>query len=261
MQRLVCVMALFAWAIPASAEVQARTVEYRHGDAALEGYLAHDDAVKGRRPGVLVVHEWKGLNEYAQRRARQLAELGYVAFAADMYGKGIRAQDHVEAGKLSGIYRSDRALMRSRAMAALDVLASQPQADPARLAAIGYCFGGTTVLELARAGADLLAVASFHGALETPMPAEPGIVKAKVLILHGAADGFVPPEQVAKFRQEMDEARAEYRVIEYPGAVHSFTVAEAGDDPSQGMAYNAEADQASWNEMRALLAEVFAAEE
>ena len=260
MRRVLAMALVFIWAGPAAAAIHTESVEYRHGDAVLEGYLAYDDAIQGRRPGVLVVHEWKGLNDYAKRRARQLAELGYVAFAADMYGKGVRAETHEEAAKLSGVYRADRVLTRARAQAALDVLKAQPQTDPSRLAAIGYCFGGMTVLELARTGADLNAVVTFHGALDTPMPAAPGAGKAKLLILHGAADGFVTQDKVAAFKQEMDAAGANYRIVQYPGAVHSFTVPEAGNDPSQGMAYNAEADQKSWEEMRSLLAEVFAAD-
>jgi dienelactone hydrolase len=232
-------------------------VEYHDGDAVLEGYLAYDDASPNPRPGVLVVHEWKGLNDYAKRRAGQLAELGYIAFAADMYGKGVRATDHEEAAKLSGIYRSDRQLMRRRILAAYDELRRRPLADPSRLAAIGYCFGGTAVLELARSGAEVVGVASFHGGLSTPTPADAANIKGRVLVLHGADDTFVTPEEVAAFESEMRQAGVRYRLITYPGAVHSFTVPEAGSDPSTGMAYNAEADRRSWEEMRSFLHDVF----
>ena len=245
------------FAAEAAASVQTQAIDYRDGETVLEGYLAFDDAVPGPRPGVLVVHEWKGLNEYAKRRARQLAELGYVAFAVDMYGKGVLAKDHQEAAQLSGVYRSDRSLMRKRILAGLAVLMTQPQVDAARLAAIGYCFGGTTVLELARSGAPVKGVVSFHGGLDSPDPDAGKAITAKVLVLHGAEDRFVAPEQMAAFKGELDAAGVDYRIIEYPGAVHGFTVAEAGNDPSTGVAYNPEADRKSWEELRTFLAKIF----
>ena len=261
MFRLVTGLILSLWVAEAQAQVHAEPLEYRHGDAVLEGYLAYDDSIAGPRPGVLVVHEWKGLNDYAKRRAEQLAQLGYVAFAVDMYGKGVRAKDHAEAAKLSGIYRSDRQLMRGRIQAALDVLRGLERVDAQRIAAIGYCFGGTTVLELARSGADILGVVSFHGGLDTPTPAQAGQVHARILVLHGANDPWVTQEHVAGFTQEMQAAGARYTVIQYEGAVHAFTVPEAGNDPSTGMAYNKTADRRSWEAMQAFLSEVFAASE
>ena len=248
-------------AAPAQAAVKTEKVEYTHGDAVLEGVVAYDDSSNSRRPGVLVVHEWKGLGPYAQRRAEQLAQLGYVAFAVDMYGKGVRAKDHEEAGKLSGIYRNNRTLTRGRIQAALDVLRQNPLVDQERIAAIGYCFGGMTVLELARSGADVLGVVSFHGALNTPTPADAKNIKGKVLVLHGENDTFVTPDEVAAFEQEMQAAGVDYRLIKYPGAVHSFTVQEAGDDPSKGMAYNASADEQSWQEMLKFFQQIFAESE
>jgi len=241
----------------ASAALHAEAVEYRDGEVILEGYVAYDDAMQGARPGVLVVHEWMGLGPYAMRRADQLARLGYAAFAADMYGKGIRAKDHTEAAQLSGAYRKDRALMRARIAAALVTFRRMPFVDAERIAAIGYCFGGTTVLELARSGADVLGVASFHGGLDTPDPADARRIRGRVLVLHGADDPFVPQAQVAALEQEMQQAGVSYRVVQYPGAVHSFTVTEAGDDPSKGMAYNEAADAASWQELVTFLAEMF----
>ena len=241
----------------AEAAVQGRALEYRHGDTVLEGYLAYDDATTGPRPGVLVVHEWKGLNDYVKGRADQLAQLGYLAFAVDMYGKGLRARDHAEAAHLSGAYRNDRQLMRARIQAALEELKRHPLVDPNRIAAIGYCFGGTTVLELARSGAPVRGVASFHGGLDTPHPDDAKNIRGKVLVLHGADDRFVG-EQVAAFEQEMQAAGVDYRLIKYPGAVLSFTVPEAGNDPSSGMAYNPDADRQSWDELTKFLAEVFA---
>jgi len=241
---------------PAQAALHTEVVEYRHGSIVLEGYLAYDDALQTKRPGVLVVHEWKGLNEYAKRRARQLVPLGYIAFAIDMYGRGVVARDHEEAAKLSGVYRNDRQLMRERAKAGLDVLRQHPLADASRLAAIGYCFGGTTVLELARGGEPLRGVASFHGGLGTPHPEDARQITGKVLVLHGAKDPHVTPEDVAAFEREMREAGVNYRLITYADAVHSFTVAEAGDDPSTGLAYNADADRTSWQALQRFLQEV-----
>ena len=252
---ILCVGLLMA-AGSAQAALHTESVEYRHGDTALEGYLAYDDALPGKRPAVLVVHEWKGLGPYAMRRAEQLAQLGYVAFAVDMYGKGVRAKDHEEAAKLSGLYRSNRGLMRARIWAALDWLTRQPIVDHQRVAAIGYCFGGTTVLELARSGAGIRGVVSFHGGLETPNPADAKQIKGRVLVLHGADDHFVTQEQVSAFEAEMRSAGVDYRLIQYPGAVHSFTVKEAGNDPSAGMAYNEAADTQSWEEMKHFLSEV-----
>ena len=258
MKRAFLIVCVMAWVGQAQAAVHTESVEYRDGDAALEGFLAYDDALKGPRPGVLVVHEWKGLNEYAKRRATQLAELGYIAFAADMYGKGILAKDHEEAGRLSGLYRNDRPLARRRVRAGFDVLKQHPLTDPMRIAAIGYCFGGMSVLELARSGADVLGVVTFHGALDSPTPEDAKHIKGKVLVLHGAADGYVMQDKVAAFEREMTAAGADYRVIQYPGAAHGFTVPEAGDNPASGMAYNAPADRVSWEEMKAFFKQIFA---
>lgn len=241
----------------ASAAIQQRAVEYQHGDAVLQGYLAYDDALEGPRPGVLVVHEWKGLGDYAKSRAAQLAALGYVAFAVDMYGKGIYAATHEEAGRLAGIYRNDRQLMRARILAGLKVLRAQPQVDPQRIAAIGYCFGGTTVLELARGGADVPAVISFHGALATPTPLDARQIKARVQVHHGDEDRFISEAELAAFRDEMRQAGVDWQLNIYGGAVHSFTVPTAGNDKSTGIAYHAAADRRSWAAMRQLFAEVF----
>lgn len=239
------------------AAVQTEVVEYKDGDTVLEGYLVYDDTLAGKRPGVLVVHEWMGLGPHAQSRARQLAELGYIAFAVDMYGKGIRPQDQKEAAYQASIYKNDRSLMRRRILTGLEVLKNHPLADMDRLAATGYCFGGTTVLELARSGTDIRGVVSFHGGLSTPSLDDAKNIKAKILVLHGADDPFVPPEEVKNFEAEMRSGNVDWQFIAYGGAVHSFTNKEAGTDNSKGAAYNLKADKRSWEAMKSFLKEIF----
>lgn len=239
------------------AAVQTKTVEYKQGETTLEGYFAWDDANQGARPGVLVVHEWTGLGDYAKSRARQLAELGYLAFAVDIYGKGIRPRTPEDAGKQAGIYKSDRKLMRARILAGLDELRKNPLCDPKRIAAIGYCFGGTVVLELARSGADVAGVVSFHGGLDTPNPADAKNVKCKVLVLHGGDDPFVPPKDVEAFENEMRSAGVDWQLVVYGGAVHSLTNPSSGGDKSKGAAYDAKADRRSWEAMKGFYNETF----
>ena len=246
---------MFAGVSTAPAEMKTEVVEYRHGDVVLEGYLAYDDSFQGKRPGVLVAHEWNGHTPYVRKRAEQLARLGYVAFALDMYGKGVRAKDAKEAAALAGIYKGDRKLMRARAAAGLDVLRNRPETDQARLAAIGYCFGGTAVLELARSGADLVSVVSFHGGLDTPTPEDARNIKGKVLALQGADDPFVPVKQREAFQDEMRKGGVDWQFVTYGGAVHGFTNPEAGSDNSKGAAYNERADRRSWKAMKAFFAE------
>jgi dienelactone hydrolase len=235
---------LFAGVSPARAEMKTEVVEYRHGDVVLEGYLAYDDSVQGKRPGVLVVHEWNGHSGYVRQRAEQLARLGYVAFASDIYGKGVLAKDTKEAARLAGIYLG----------AGLDVLRNRPEVDPTRLAAIGYCFGGSTVLELARSGADLKAVVSFHGLLDSPTPEDARNIKGKVLVLHGGDDPYVPMKQVEAFQEEMRKGGVDWQFVTYGGAVHRFTNPEAGSDNSKGVAYNERADRRSWQAMKTFFA-------
>jgi len=254
------IMALFAGSFSAlnvHAEVISELVEYKQGDTVLEGYLAYDNAISGKRPGILVVHEWKGVGPYVKQRAEQLAKLGYIAFAADIYGKGVRPQTNDDASKVASIYKSDRKLMRARAAAGLDVLKNHKLTDTKQIAAIGYCFGGTTVLELARSGADIAGVVSFHGGLDTPTPEDAKQIRGKVLALHGGDDPFVPAEHVAAFQDEMRRGGVDWQMVSYGGAVHSFTVPEAGDDPSKGAAYNEQADKRSWEAMKTFFAEIF----
>jgi dienelactone hydrolase len=204
----------------------------------------------------LVVHDWGGPGDYSRRRTEQLADAGYVAFAIDMYGQGVRPTTMDEKAKQAGIYRSDRALMRARARAGLDALLANPRVDPKQVAAIGYCFGGGTALELARSGAPLAGVVSFHGNLDTPNSGDAKAIKAKILVCHGADDPYVPAEQVSAFQKEMKDAGVDYQFIAYSGAVHAFTQKEAGNDNSKGVAYNEAADRRSWQAMRDFFAEV-----
>lgn len=241
----------------ARADIITKTVEYQQGETTLEGMLVYDDTITGKRPGVLVIHQWKGLGDYEKKRAEMLARLGYNVFAADIYGKGVRPATAQEAAAQAGKYKNDRPLLRARARAALDLLKSQERTDPMRVAAIGYCFGGTAVLELARSGADLAGVVSFHGGLSTPTPADAKNIKAKMLALHGADDKAVPPAEVAAFEEEMRQGKVDWQLIAYGGAVHAFTDWNAGNDNSKGAAYNQRADRRSWEAMKQFFEELF----
>ena len=234
------------------------TIEYASDGTTCEGYLAYDGTHAERRPGILVVPAWNGVNDYARKRADMLAGMGYVALVADIYGKGVRPQGFDEAAREAGKYRGDRPLFRTRVAAGLAALRKAPAADPARLAAIGYCFGGQAVLELARGGADVKGVVSFHGALDSPTPEDARNIKARVLVLHGADDPLVPEKNVLAFEAEMRAAGVDWQLVAYGGAVHSFTDWTAGNDPSRGVAYNEKADRRSWVAMRAFLDELFA---
>ena len=245
------------WSWNASARLHTEVVEYKQGDTVLEGYLAYDKEIKGQRPGVLVVHDWTGIGDYVKTRTEQLEKLGYVAFAADIYGKGIRPKNNQEAAIQAGKYKSDRNLMRARVLAGLDILKNTELADPGSLAAIGYCFGGTVILELARSGADVGGVVSFHGGLDTPTPEDAKNIKGKVLALHGGDDPFVKPDEVAAFQDEMRKANADWQLVVYGGAVHAFTNPAAGNDNSQGAAYNEKADRRSWEAMKVFFEEIF----
>jgi dienelactone hydrolase len=231
----------------AFAAINTATIIYKDGSAELEGFLAYDGSVKGPRPGVLVIHDWTGLQEYAKSRATQLAELGYVAFAADIYGKGVRPTDPKECAVQAGTYKKDLPLLRRRVLLGLDELKKSPGVDAGKLAAIGYCFGGTSVLELARSGADVRGVVSFHGGLSTSMPAEEGKVKARILVCHGGADDHVNKE-VPGFKAEMEKAKAQMEFVTYEGAQHGFT--------KPGPAYQEKADKESWAAMKKFFSEI-----
>jgi len=245
--------ALIASASTAGAAVMTREIEYKQGDTALKGLMAWDDAIKTKRPGVLVVHEWWGYNEHARNQAKRLAQSGYVAFALDMYGEGKLATHPQDAEAFAAEATKDPAVVNARFDAGLEQLKSDPHVDPAKISAIGYCFGGGIVLSQARAGKDLKAVVSFHGMLAADQPAEPGKVKARVLALIGGADPFCPPATVAAFQKEMQNAGVNYRVVVYPGARHSFTNPDAAKAGMPQLAYNAAADKKSWAEMLKLL--------
>jgi dienelactone hydrolase len=240
------------------AQVHGKSVIYEQGDTELEGYLAFAPGPgSGKRPAVLIFHDWSGVGPYVKMRADQLAEAGYVAFAADIYGRGVRPETMEARARQASIYRADRALMRARARAGLDVLRGMDIVDRGRIAAIGYCFGGGVALELARSGAPLGGVVTFHGNLDTPDPSDARNIQGKVLVLAGAADPHVPPSQVAAFEEEMRAAGVNWQLNLYGGAVHSFTNPAAGDDPSRGSAYNAQADRRSWQAMQQFFAEIF----
>ena len=246
-----------ACALAARAQLHTETIEYKQGGKVLQGYLAYDEAIAGLHPGVLIVHQWKGLGDYEKKRAEMLARLGYVAFAVDIYGKGIRPKDAQAAGAEAGKYKQNRQLLRARVQAGLAVLQKQERADPKRIAAIGYCFGGTTVIELARSGADIAGVVSFHGGLDSPTPADGKNIKCKVLALHGGDDPFVPAKDLAAFEDEMRSAKVDWQLVKYGGAVHSFTDWNATDNKLPGAAYNESADRRSWEAMKQFFAEIF----
>lgn len=245
----------------AQAAIQTREIPYTAADGTrLIGYHAWDDAIAGQRPGVIVVHEWWGLNDYAKRRARDLAALGYSALAVDMYGDGKHTEHPQDAMAFMKAATADTGAAKARFLAGLDLLKAQAQTDPARLAAIGYCFGGKVVLDMARQGVPLAAVVSFHGNLSPATPATPGSVKAKVLVEHGAADSFVSAQQVADLKAELDQAGADYRFVSLPGAKHGFSNPDADAHKGHGLdiGYQKEADERSWADMQALFKQVFA---
>ena len=259
MLRMIAAVVLGMAIAPLQAAVVGKEVSYRAGDTVMKGYLAYDDAVTGKRPGILVVHEWWGHNDYDRKRADMLAELGYTAMAVDMYGDG-KIADHPEnAGKFATAVRQDIDMMQARFNAARHYLNSHKTVDPERNAAIGYCFGGSVVLSMARSGADLDGVVSFHGSLGG-LPPVADKVTAKVLVANGADDTFVSKDQIDMFREDMETAGMDFEFINYPGAKHSFTSPESniyGEKFGLPLEYNAEADKASWQKMQEFLDSIF----
>lgn len=243
----------------AAAEIKGQTVEYKDGDTTFEGYVAYDDSTADKRPGVLVFHDWMGVGDHTREVCQQLAKLGAVAFAADVYGKGTRPADAKLASAEAGKYKADRQLLRQRGNLGLAQLRQQPQVDGAKLAAIGFCFGGTTAIELARSGAELAGVVSFHGSLDSPNPADGKNIKAKVLVLHGAEDPFVKKEDIEAMAKEFTAAGVDWQMHVYGNAVHSFSQKKAGTDKSKGAAYEERAARRSWEAMKDFFGELFGA--
>lgn len=258
MKTLFFLILMFAFTMNLKSEIITKDIEYTEGGTTLMGYLAYNNNNTESRPGILIVHQWKGLTEYEKMRARQLAELGYVAFAVDVYGKDIRPTSSEEAGKQAGKFSSDRNLLRERVKAGLEEIKKQEFVNVNNIAVIGYCFGGGAALELARSGADIKGAVSFHGNLTTPNPLDANNIKCKISVQHGAIDPNVPEEDVIAFKKEMEDAKVDYVLTEYAGAVHSFTQESAGNDPSKGSAYNERADKRSWQAMKNFFTEIFA---
>ncbi len=244
----------------AFAKIVSEKVVYKEGDSALEGYLVYDSAKaigSKKLPGMVIVHDWMGVGDYVKMRAEQMAGLGYVAFVADIYGQGVHPKDAKEAGTLAGKYKEgDRKIMRSRAEAAFNELKKNTHVDADKISAMGYCFGGTTVLEMARMGLPLKGVLSFHGGLQSPNITDAKNIKSKLLVMHGAIDPYVKADEVAEFQKEMNDANVDYQFISYSGAVHAFTEKHVGTDIKTGAAYNEMADKRSFAAMKTFLSEL-----
>ncbi|WP_413601244.1 dienelactone hydrolase family protein [Curtobacterium sp. Curtsp57] len=244
---------------PAGSDITVEPVHYEHEGTALAGVLAKDTAVSGPRPAVLVVHDWHGVNEHVEARVTMLARLGYVAFGADVYGADVRPGDDT-AGQVASSYYQDLPLMRARVQAGLDRLREDPDVDHSRIVVMGYCFGGSAALELARTGADLAGAVSFHGNLLTHEPSDAGAIRAPLLVLTGAADPVVPDAKVSAWQDEMRAAPGvDWQVVTYAGAMHAFAV-PGTDAPDHGAQYQALADRRSWQALEVFLAEVFGEE-
>lgn len=259
-QWLVVILMVLLPGLSAHAVIQGKPVEYSATGVTLKGYLAYDDSLTEKRPGILVVHEWWGHNDYARRRAKMLAELGYVALAVDMYGDGKQASHPKEAGQFVSEIQKNISVGKARFMAAMEFLQKQDKVDTTKIAAMGYCFGGGIVLEMARQGVALAGVASFHGSLSTTQPAQPNAIKAKILVLHGSADKLITPENVATFKEEMKKAQADLEFVAYPGVQHSFTNPDADTYAKKfdlPVAYDEAADKDSWNKLKNFLTRIF----
>ena len=261
--RLFLALTLLAVSSFTQAAIKTEEIPYQSADGSqLIGYYAYDDAIKGPRPGVVVVHEWWGLNDYAKRRARDLAGLGYSALAIDMYGEGKNTEHPKDAMAFMQAATKDADAASKRFAAGLDLLKKQKQTDPNKIAAIGYCFGGAVVLNAARQSVPLAGVVSFHGALATKTPAIPGSVKAKILVEHGALDSMVTQDHVTAFKSEMDKAGADYQFVSLDGAKHGFSNPDAdrlshGEHGGPDIGYNKAADEKSWADMQAFFKRIF----
>lgn len=241
----------------AMAVVKTQLIEYTIEGTTMEGFLAYDDAKKTPQPGIMIVPDWMGLGEFSKQKAESLAKEGYVAFAVDVYGKGVRPKSSEEAGKLADTYKNNRPLLREHMKAAYNKLIEMKQVNPKKIMVMGYCFGGMGALELARTGAPLVGTATFHGTLSNPTPEDAKNIKSAVLVMHGADDPHVNKNEVEAFKKEMKNANVNLKFVQYPGAVHAFTNPEAGNDNKKGVAYNARADKKSWEEFQQFLKKIF----
>lgn len=244
---------------PANARVVGQAFEYKAGNTECEGYIAYDVSTTARRPAVLVIHDWMGVSDHTKGVCEELAKMGYFAFAADIYGKGVRHTEREGASAEAGKYKADRKLLRERVNAALSEVKAHALVETDKIAAIGYCFGGTTAIELARSGADVAGVVSFHGSLDSPTPEDGKNIKAKLLVLHGAEDPFVKKEDIDAFQKELIDAGVDWQMVYYGNAVHSFTQKKAGTDKSKGAAYEERAARRSWEAMKDFFNEIFGA--
>ncbi|MEE8221370.1 MAG: dienelactone hydrolase family protein [Woeseiaceae bacterium] len=236
--------------------IQTRTIDYQDGDVDLQGYLAWDDAVEGKRPGVMIAHAWAGRSDFENGKAEALAKLGYVGFALDNFGRGILGTNTAENSALIQPFLDDRAMLQGRLQIALEVLKGLDEVDASRVAAIGFCFGGLCVLDLARTGTDIRGVVSFHGLFGSPGNTAGNKIKAKVLALHGWDDPMAPPDQVVSLAEELSSMGADWQVHGYGNTMHAFTNPQA-NDPDFGTVYSPDADRRSWNAMQDFLSEIF----
>ncbi len=239
------------------AEIITRKIKYWDGKTELEGRIAYDNRYAIKKPGILVFHDWMGTSSFTQQKAEDLARLGYVGFEADLYGEDLRPENTKEAAAVAESFKNNRALLRRRARLALETLEHQTRVEKTQIGAIGFCFGGTAALELARSGAPVEGVVSFHGGLSTPNPDDAKKILGKILVLHGAEDPWVPPEEVAAFEREMTDAGVDWELVKYSNAVHAFTNPAAGNDNSKGAAYNREAAERSWETMKDFFNKLF----
>ncbi len=242
----------------ARAAIKTQTVDYKIGNDTFEGYLAYDDAAKGKRPGVVIYPAWTGISDNEREHAERLAKAGYVAFVADIYGKGLHPKPPQESGAMAGKFMANRPLLRARANAGLDMLKKNPMVDTSKLLAMGYCFGGGSVLELIRSGAPILGTVTFHGSLGTPTPEDAKNIKAHLLVLQGQDDPNTPPDKTADFEKNMEAAHVDLQYVSYSGTAHCYTDVSAGNDNSKGAAYNAESDRRSWIAMQDFFKETLA---
>ena len=252
----ICILTIVFCSTPLLGEVKSTIINYTHNGTALEGVLYQPNE-NGPHPGLLMIHQWTGISDYEHMRANTLAEMGYVVFIADIYGKGIRPPAGKESALESSKYKKNRLLMRQRVNAGLAILRKQKSVNPQKIAAIGYCFGGTVALELMRSGATINGIVSFHGGLESTEPYTKIDPATQVLVFHGAIDPHVPWETVTRFKSEMEEHAIEWQLTMYGKAVHAFSQKHAGNDPSKGAAYNEIADKRSFSEMLAFFNELF----